>query len=156
MNAITGQKVSLIAMVHVLALPGTPGNRDDIATIRRNAAEEARIYADQGFDAIIIENMHDAPYLNRSVGPEIVSTMTAVACDIANEVDIPIGIQVLAGANREALAVAMASGARFIRAEGFVFGHMADEGLMQSDAGELLRYRKAVGADNIKIAADLK
>ena len=44
----------------------------------------------------------------------------------------------------------------FIRAEGFVFGHLADEGMMNSDAAELLRYRKQIGADNIKIWTDIK
>lgn len=41
----------------------------------------------------------------------------------------------MAGANKEALAVALATGASFIRSEGFVFTTVADEGIMDSDAG---------------------
>lgn len=33
---------------------------------------------------------------------------------------------------------------------------MADEGLMNADAGELLRYRKLIDADDVLIFADLK
>lgn len=44
----------------------------------------------------------------------------------------------------------------FIRAEGFVFSHVADEGFMNSDAGELLRYRKMIDAENVAIFTDIK
>jgi membrane complex biogenesis BtpA family protein len=62
----------------------------------------------------------------------------------------------LAAANREALAVALACGASFVRVEGFVFAHVADEGIIESDAGVLLRYRQQIGADHVRIFADVK
>jgi membrane complex biogenesis BtpA family protein len=143
-------------MVHVGALPGTPRNNQNIQSIISNALTDAKTLQQEGVDAIAIENMHDRPYLNRKVGPEIVATMAAVACALKKEISIPLGVQILAGANKEALAVAFAAGFDFIRAEGFVFGHLADEGMMNSDAGELLRYRKQIGADNIQIFTDVK
>ena len=143
-------------MVHVAALPGTPANRLSMNEIVSIALSDARLLAQGGVDAIMIENMHDRPYLNRKVSPEIISAMTAVAVALRREIDLPIGIQILAGANREALAVALAAGLDFIRAEGFVFGHLADEGMMHSDAGELLRYRKQIGGEHIKIYTDIK
>ncbi len=143
-------------MIHVAALPGTPANRLSMSEIVSIALSDARLLVQGGVDAIMIENMHDRPYLNRKVGPEVVSAMTAVAAALRREFDLPIGIQILAGANRQALAVAYAAGLDFIRAEGFVFGHLADEGIMNSDAGELLRYRKQIGAEHIKIYTDIK
>jgi membrane complex biogenesis BtpA family protein len=65
-------------------------------------------------------------------------------------------VQILAGANRAALAAAHACGAAFVRVEGFVFAHVADEGLIESSAGDLLRYRRAIGAENIRVFADIK
>lgn len=144
-------------MIHLQALPGTPKNRYTVKEIRDRAVEEAELLIRNGVDGIIIENMHDIPYLNRQVGPEIVSSMTVVANAI--RLAFPqavIGIQVLAGANKEALAIAHSSQLDFIRAEGFVFSHVADEGLMHSDAAELLRYRKMIGADDIKVYCDIK
>lgn len=143
-------------MIHVGALPGTPKNRFSIEQITENALKEATILAEEGVDAIIIENMHDRPYLNRKAGPEIVSSMTAIAVELRKVVKMPLGIQILAGANKEALAVALAAQFDFIRAEGFVFGHLADEGFMNSDAGDLLRYRKQIGAVHIKVFTDIK
>ena len=65
-------------------------------------------------------------------------------------------IQVLAGANSWAVAIAHACGASFVRVEGFVFAHVADEGLIESSAGALLRYRRAIGADGVRVFADIK
>jgi len=144
-------------MVHVGALPGTPYASKSMPAIIDQAVREARLLADSGFDAVMIENMHDRPYLRQQVGPEIVSAMTAVLDAIRSTIDLPLGVQILAGANREALAVAMTGGASFIRAENFVFAHVADEGLMpEADAGPLLRYRREIGADHIRIFADVK
>lgn len=143
-------------MVHLAALPGTPGNSKNLKEIVSDALRDAELLAVGGVDAIMIENMHDRPYLNRVVGPEIVSAITAIAVELRHKSDLPLGIQILAGANKEALAVALAAGFDFIRAEGFVFGHLADEGWMNSDAGELLRYRKQIGAGHIKIFTDIK
>lgn len=147
---------SIIGMVHVGALPGTPKNNQSIQAIITEAVSDAKTLEQGGVDAIMIENMHDRPYLNRNVGVEVVAAMTAVACELRKVVSVPLGIQILAGANKEALAVALVAGFDFIRAEGFVFGHLADEGMMNSDAGELLRYRKQIGAEMIHIYTDVK
>jgi membrane complex biogenesis BtpA family protein len=69
---------------------------------------------------------------------------------------LPLGVQILAGANAAAMAVAQACGACFVRVEGFVFAHVADEGIIESSAGELLRYRRAVGAGDVRVFADVK
>ena len=82
--------------------------------------------------------------------------MAVVGREVRRAVPLPLGVQVLAAANREALAVALACGAAFVRVEGFVFAHVADEGLMEADAGALLRYRTAIGAEQIRVFADIK
>lgn len=156
MKFLTGREKSLIGMVHARALPGTPRQCEGIKELCRIAVEEARLLETLGFDAVLVENMHDVPYLRRRVGPEIVAAMTAVVREVRAAVSVPVGVQVLAGANHEALAVALAAEARFIRAEGFVFAHVADEGLLNADAGELLRYRRAIGAEGIAVFADVK
>jgi hypothetical protein len=154
---IFGVRKALVGMIHVGALPGTPRSRERVGVIADRAATEARLLASAGFDALIIENMHDAPFLRREVGPEIVAGMTAVALAVRGVVRVPVGIQILAGANRAALAVAHAAELQFIRAEGFVFASVADEGVLdEADAGPLLRCRRAIGAARVAILADVK
>ena len=148
---------ALVAMIHVGALPATPRSKKTVGELTRLAVAEAAVLADGGVDAIMLENMHDVPYLNRRVGPEVVSAMTAICSAVRSTVSLPLGVQVLAGANREALAVAHAAGCQFVRCEGFVFSHIADEGLMaEADAGPLLRYRRMIGAEDVAIIADVK
>ncbi len=146
----------IIGMIHIEALPGTPNYKGDVNSIIKKAKKEAQIYKDTGIDSIMIENMHDVPYLKNHVGPEITSLMSIVGYEIKNLTGLPTGIQILAGANKEALASANAAGLDFIRAEGFVFAHVADEGIIESNAGELLRYRKMIGAENIAVFTDIK
>ena len=154
---IFGVSKAMVGMVHVGALPGTPRSNEPLAAIVARAVAEARMLAEGGFDAVMVENMHDLPYLRREVGPEIVAGMTAVARAVRAAISIPLGVQVLAGANCAAVAVAQAAEAQFIRAEGFVFAAVADEGILdQADAGPLLRYRKKIGAESIAVLADIK
>ncbi len=158
-DTILGRSKPLIGMVHVGALPGTPFAAESVGVIARLAAKEAVLLAEAGFDALIIENMHDRPYLKRHVGPEIVSAMTRIGIAVRAAVGdrIPLGVQILAGANHEALATAQAIDAQFIRTEGFVFASVADEGLLdEADAGPLLRYRRTIGAEHIAVFADIK
>ncbi len=156
LSAVFGAPRALIGMLHVEALPGTPHGRLPVEAIAEKAVAEAAVYRRAGFNGLMIENMHDRPYLKGGVGPEIVAAMTVVAREVRGDSGLPLGVQVLAGANREAVAVAHAAGAQFARVEGFVFAHVADEGLIEGSAGELLRYRRAIGAEDVRLFADVK
>src|SRR5262244_1263100 len=155
-ESLFGVKRALIGVVHLQALPGSPANELDVAAIKSIAVDEAVIYKAAGFHGILIENTHDRPYLKASAGPEIVAAMSVVGSEVRKAVELPLGVQVLAGANSSALAVALACDASFVRVEGFVFAHVADEGFIESSAGPLLRYRRAIGADHIRVFADIK
>jgi len=149
-------KCSLFTMIHVDALPGTPFYQGSFEQILDHAIHEAMIYKQAKVDGIIIENMHDAPYLKNHVGHEISTAMTIIGREVKKATNLPVGIQILAGANKEALSAALAGGLDFIRAEGFVFAHVADEGIIESCAGELLRFRRQIEATHIAIWADIK
>src|SRR5687767_16042064 len=109
----------VIGVSHVGALPGTPRSSQAVSELTASAKNEARLYRESGVDGVIIENMHDVQYLRGEVGPEIVAAMTAIAVEVKHECGLPVGVQLLAGANIEAMAVAHAAGLDFIRAEGY-------------------------------------
>jgi len=124
---------SIIGMVHLEALAGTPKASKTVQQIVDKACEEATQYSHCGIDGIIIENMNDIPYVKAEhVGPEIVASMTTVAREV-----------------RRSLPAAMPI-------EGFVFSHVADEGLIDGGAGPLLRYRKSINAEHVQIFCDIK
>ncbi len=153
---LTAGNTSVFGMIHVLPLPGTPRWAGSLAAVVERALRETEVLCRAGVDGLVVENMHDTPYLNGNVGPEITAAMTRVASAVKSASGLPVGVQVLAAANRAALAVAQAAGCDFVRVEGFVFAHVADEGLIESCAGDLLRYRRQIGADAVQIFADIK
>lgn len=146
----------VFGMVHLRALPGTPQNSLNISRITEIAISEAQLLMDSGFDGIILENMHDIPYPRRETGPEIIAACSVIASAIHKHIPAKTGIQILAGANKAALSVAHAAQLDFIRAEGFVFSQISDEGQMDADSASLMRYRKYLAAQNIKVFCDIK
>ncbi|RMF05495.1 MAG: BtpA family membrane complex biogenesis protein [Chloroflexi bacterium] len=153
-NFLKNQK-TIIGMIHVDALPGTPRSSSSMADIIAKARAEAELYRDAGIDMLAIENMHDVPF-DRSVGPEITAAMAVVGYEVKKASGLRCGIQILAAANKEALGAAQAAGLDFVRAEGFVFGHVADEGYIDGCSAEMLRYRRQIGADDVLVITDVK
>lgn len=170
---------NIIGMIHVGALPGTPKYDGNFDKIIETAVNEAEIYSKHSLvsisstsssyffsnkplflqDAVLIENMHDIPYIqDKHLGPEITASMTRITSEVMRVLNpsVKCGLQILACGNKQALAVAKATGAHFIRAEGFVFSHVADEGFTDANAGQLLRYRKSIDADQVLVFTDIK
>lgn len=149
---------ALIGMVHAGALPGTPGSRLGVDEIIASARSDALALRGAGFDALIVENMHDVPYVHGDrLGPEIVAAMALITAEVIAAAGCPVGVQILSGGNRHAMAVAHCAGAGFIRCENFVYAHVADEGLLpEAEAGPLLRYRRSIGAGGVGVFCDIK
>eukprot|EP00062_Callorhinchus_milii_P005287 gi/632944569/ref/XP_007887577.1/ PREDICTED: uncharacterized protein F13E9.13, mitochondrial-like [Callorhinchus milii] len=149
-------RCAVIGMVHVKALPGSPCSHLPVSDITEEACREAAVYLSAGIDGLIVENMHDLPY-TMTIGPEVTATMSAVCTAVRQSCpNLLLGVQILSAANHQAMAVALAAGFDFIRVEGFVFSHIADEGLLNACAGDLLRYRKQIGAEHIQVFTDIK
>nr|XP_022908355.1 uncharacterized protein F13E9.13, mitochondrial-like [Onthophagus taurus]XP_022908356.1 uncharacterized protein F13E9.13, mitochondrial-like [Onthophagus taurus] len=152
-------KISTIGMIHLRALPGTPKYDGSLQKIIDTALKETEIYLKHNIDGLLIENMHDIPYVqSKRFKPETVAVMTRITTEIKKIIgqNMPCGIQVLACGNKEALAIAKACHLSFVRVEGFVFSHVADEGFTDACAGDILRYRKEIDAENVLIFSDIK
>eukprot|EP00123_Amoebidium_parasiticum_P016940 comp23650_c0_seq1/m.40379 comp23650_c0_seq1/g.40379 ORF comp23650_c0_seq1/g.40379 comp23650_c0_seq1/m.40379 type:complete len:274 (-) comp23650_c0_seq1:746-1567(-) len=149
---------AFIGMVHLKPLPGSPywNASSSMAEIVESATRDAKALKEGGCDALLVENMSDLPYLRGYVHPETTAAMTIAVHEVM-KLGLPVGVQLLAGANREALGVCAATGASFIRAEAFAYGHLADEGWMNACAGELLRTRAHLFLqDKVKVWTDVK
>jgi uncharacterized protein len=149
-------RTNLVACLHLLPLPGSPEWGGSMKPVLERALHEAGIFASVGVDGMILENTHDVPYLKRAVEPSTVAAMSLVAGEVRRRFALPLGIQVLAGANEAALDIAATCDLDFIRVEGFAYAHVADEGFIEADAGRLLRRRAHLGAGNVEVWADIK
>ncbi len=131
----------LIGVVHLPPLPGSYGYKrlpyptshgriwgfDEILDY---AIAEAKTYEEAGFDAVILENYGDKPYRVR-VGPAQVAAMTRIASEVISKLGIPVGISMLRNSGYEALSVAYASGASFVRVNSICEHRLAPEGYLE-------------------------
>lgn len=147
-------KNPVIGVVHLLPLPTSPRWGGDLKAVISRAEQEATALAAGGVDGIIIENFFDAPFAKDRVDPAVVSAMTLIVDRLRNMVTIPIGINVLRNDARSAIAIASCVGVEFIRVNVLTGVMATDQGLIEGQAYELLRYRRELGAD-VAILADV-
>lgn len=146
----------VIAMVHLPALPGSPLGRTDIAEIAKSAVGDAQSLVAGGVQALMVENFGDVPFSATHVAPHTVACMTRVIHEIKSRFPaVPLGVNVLRNDGMSALAVAVATGAQFIRVNVLSGARLTDQGIIQGCAYELLRARKELGAEHIEIFADV-
>ncbi|HUM16803.1 MAG TPA: BtpA/SgcQ family protein [Candidatus Nitrosotalea sp.] len=145
----------VIGMVHLRALPGSPRWDGDMAALARAAVDDARAIAEGGADAILVENHGDVPFTARRVDAATVAGMAVAIAEIRRVVSLPIGVNVLKNDARSALAVAATTGARFVRVNVHVGAVAADQGIIESEAHDTLRYRRLLGA-TVAILADVQ
>ena len=146
----------VIGMIHLPALPGSPGYRGDVTSIREHILCDARLLRDGGVHGLMLENFGDVPFFADSVPTHTVTHMTALAQAVKDEVDLPLGINVLRNDGMSALAVAHAVGAEYIRVNVLSGACLTDQGVITGKAAELMRYRQQIGADTIKVLADVR
>jgi membrane complex biogenesis BtpA family protein len=148
-------KYAVIGMLHLPALPGSPLAKHDLREINKLMLADAKALIDGGVDCLMMENFGDVPFFPGSVPAHVVAMMTAVAVDIKRVAKIPLGINVLRNDGMAALAVALASGADFIRVNVLSGARVTDQGVIQGVAHDVLRKRAELGASHIKIMADV-
>ena len=134
----------LIGVVHLRPLPGSPGWRGDLETLIEAALKDARAYERGGAHALFIENFGDIPFTRGRVAPETIASMAAAGRAIRQAVKLPIGFNVLRNDACAALALCAVCGGAFIRVNVHTGAMLTDQGLIEGNAYETLRYRRQV------------
>ena len=80
---MTGSLPRLVGMVHLLPLPGSPGFSGSTKRVIETAAEDAKVLADAGFPALMVENFGDAPFFAEDVPPETIAAMALAVSRVA-------------------------------------------------------------------------
>ena len=154
---IFGVPIPVIGMVHSLPLPGSPrfGKRD-LQAVYDFGVDEARRLKEGGVDGLLLENAGDVPFVKEAdLGFETAACMTALGLLIRQATDLPLGIITVANAARASIAVAQACGASFVRVNQWANAYVANEGLVEGAAGRALRYRSWLGAEHVRVFADV-
>ncbi len=144
----------IIGVVHLLGLPTSPRWGGSLKVVIDRAEQEATALAAGGVNGIILENFFDAPFAKDQVDPAVVSAMSLIGQRIMNLVTLPIGINVLRNDAHSALAIATCIQAQFIRVNVLTGVMATDQGFIEGQAHQLLRYRRELGSE-VKILADV-
>ncbi len=148
----------IIGMVHLWPLPGSPGyTGGGMKSILDHAVRDAEALLEGGVDGLIVENMWDLPYyVGDEVSVEAITAQAVAARTIADLADVPVGVNVIHNGWRAELAIAIAAGLDFIRVCILTGARLWDTGdLDRGCAADLLRRRKELGAEQIKLFADV-
>lgn len=154
---IFGRRKAIIGVIHSLPLPGSPDYdgqpMDDIVNF---ALAEAARYRDGGADGLIVENHGDIPFAKPDrLGPETAACMAVMTDAVRRQSGLPVGVNVLANGAIQALAIAKAASASFVRVNQWSNAYVANEGLMDGPAGEAMRYRAWLRAKAVRVFADV-
>lgn len=154
LESLFGTGNFVIGMVHLLPLPGSPRWTGQMADVLERAVSDARTLEEGEIDGLIVENFGDAPFCRGRVEAHTISAMTLAVEAVRNAVNVPVGVNVLRNDSKSALAIAYTTGAEFIRVNVHTGAMITDQGIVEGNAYETLRYRKGLGTDT-KIFADV-
>ncbi len=147
----------VIGVVHLPPLPGSPlyrGWETRFEDIVDRAIRDAMTLTEGGVDAIIVENFGDKPFKPRVREPETIAAMAVIVREVRRETGLPVGVNVLRNSGPEALAIAYASGASFIRVNSLVYPSYAPSGVLEPVAREIVELKTKLNAD-IQVLADV-
>lgn len=145
-----GNETPIIAMVHLLPLPGSP-LYDPAGGIRKivdSAAKDIDALQRGGVDAVMFGNEGDRPYLLKA-SPVGLATYAYVVGELKKTLEVPFGVNYLWDPVAS-VALAVASGARFAR-EIFTGVYDSDMGLWAPDAASALRLRNDTRRPDLKL-----
>lgn len=152
--ALFGTPRPLVGMVHLPPLPGAPRWGGSMAAVLDRAAADARALRDAGFDGIMVENYLDAPFYPRRVPAETIAGLAVAAREVVQESGLPVGVNVLRNDGLAAVAIAAATGARFVRVNVHTGAMLADQGLLEGEAHDTVRLRARL-APGVAILTDV-
>lgn len=150
LQQLSGQHKTIIGMVHLPALPGTPlyDRSGGMHAVREWVKRDLDALQGGGIDAVMFCNENDRPY-RLDADMASVAAMADVVASVRGELSVPFGVNVLWDPTAT-LAVAVATGARFCR-EIFTGAFAGDFGLWVRSAGDAWRYRTQIGAEDVKM-----
>lgn len=143
-----------LGVVHLPPLPGAPHWQGDVEKVIRHALRDANALKRGGAHAVFIENFGDVPFTKGAVGPETVAAMCAVGRTLRKELNLPFGFNVLRNDAKAALALCAACGGSFIRVNVHAGVMVTDQGIIEGNAFETVRYRQSI-APVAQILADV-
>lgn len=145
-----GVEKPIIAMCHLQAMPSDPGYdvQKGMDWVIEMARHDLRELLNGGVDAVMFSNEFSRPYLTKTKSVTT-AAMAAVISELKPDIKVPFGVNVLWDPFAS-VDLAAATGALFIR-EIMSGVYASDFGLWNTSAGEVVRHKKEVGREDLKL-----
>ncbi|EQC45471.1 BtpA/SgcQ family protein [Bacteriovorax sp. Seq25_V] len=155
MNLKNKPIIAVIYLAPSLGYEKHPG----MDTVFEQASEDMEVLIKCGVDAALLENENDRPY-SVLARPEVIASMSVTSYQLRKEFEskITIGTEFLINDPEASLAMAKASGTKFIRTDYFVDRMAREEygGEMRIAPLEVMNFKKKIGAEEIKLYSDIQ
>lgn len=155
LDSIFGTAHPVIGVVHLLPLPGSPRWGGSLDRVLDRAVADSRALKAGGAHGAIVENYGDLPFVPGNIEAATVASMTAALRACVEATRLPFGVNCLRNDAPSALAVALAGGGRFVRANVHTGAMVTDQGILQGRAAETMRDRTRLRAGHIAVFADI-
>ena len=139
---------------------GAPAGRQPVSRramiddVLAGAMAEADILAENGIDALMVQNLGDIPVDTR-VQTVQATWMTRIVSEIRQRFGKPVGLNMLENDAEAMFAVASAAGADFVRIKIYVGAMVTPFGVETAQAFAAIKARTAWQADEVAILADV-
>ena len=153
-NSLFKNKKPLIACIHLMPLPGSPGYSGNMDEVFDIAMKEVEIYKRHSVDGLIVENFRDVPFYPDKLPAETIAAMSSITREIVKVFQGTVGVNALRNDAQAAMAIAVATQANFIRVNVHTGAAITDQGLIQGKAFKTLRLRESLKS-NVLIFADV-
>src|SRR4051794_34091432 len=156
--ATLGKKKVVLGMVHLGALPGTPfSEAGSYAEVKAKAVRDALALEAGGADGCVVQNAGDRVFALDQADPVVVVGVADVvrAIDESTGPHFQIGVQILRNDLKSALAVAHICGGSFLRCGALIGTTVTASGIMQGDPYDFQAYRQRLGAEQVKLIAEI-
>jgi membrane complex biogenesis BtpA family protein len=155
LDIIGSGRKPVIGMVQLPALAGGSGYRGEgFGKVLEVAISEASVLAENGVDALMVQNLGDIPVDMHATGVQI-AWMTSVTTQIRRQFKLPVGLNLLENDAEAMFAIASASDADFVRIKIYVGAMMTPFGLETAQAHKAIKARNAWNAERVAIFADV-
>ena len=153
-----GQKKVVIGMVHLLPLPGTPFYQEgSMAQTLEKAVTDATALYQGGADGCLIQTVDRVYPAGDEADYARVAAMAAVAKAVSDATgpEFQIGVQIMVNALKASVAVAKVCNGSFIRCAALVGATPSAGGMIEANPHDFLTYRNGIGAQRIKLIAEV-
>lgn len=153
----TDRKI-VLGMIHVRPLPGTPFyTQDSFAGTLESAVASARALYEGGSDGCLVQTVDRVYPVTDDCDPARLVAVGLISRAIVQATDpgFQVGVQIMRNAVKASLAAAHVTGGSFVRVGALVGQTLSAQGMVRPDPHDVMSYRANIGAQHIRIIADI-